>query len=694
MVTNEDFRETVKKVFNFILKVIIYAVSSIVTAFGMWIKGIAFLIRVFSFFVEVVVKVFEFVLDIILTVISSVLQGFRFLIDGFVSLMDNNSILAQVVETVFNFIVKSILMSVRFIVTLFKSWIDFYINVFDSQNLLYKVVQSVFNGIIKIIGFIVSGIINIFANVVSAIGDLVDTFNRLFNAGKSIFFGLLSIIQKVGIGIFGIFEKIAQGIGKFLGSAFDALTSWVRGLANLLGFIPGIADKVNAALDKVKAGIVGLPSKIVGLGQDAFDGIVAGAKKAVDGVTNIGAATKTALDVTEGTLRKFSAKVVEFSDKDFAGKAIDKLIEGGKVVSQTLGGVIDKIKDAEQINYGEKLVQGLIKGAKGASNGLTVVIDAIQKVIDAPLSNTVGDFIDGIADKVDKAGEFVMGLAVTMQEFADNTDFAGVVGDKIGDFINKIKASLKEGLGFGDILADEKKKYSDATGVITPDTETDAEKSAKRIKTIRDAMQSGIDSIKGVLDDLHQASKDFADSLKDTIVGFAGLKSIELPDGFVPKAKSLIDNMSKRLDKSKQFAGQIAQLQSMGLDSDALKAIIEEGPIKGAQLAASILGGGQSAIDEVSRLQKEIQFTGAVIGAYGSEVAFSDKIAEATNTLRSLEYGQMRTGTAGGNVFIEQGAFQVMIDTSKATNEEERADIITKRIEETFAILARQLASK
>jgi hypothetical protein len=207
-------------------------------------------------------------------------------------------------------------------------------------------------------------------------------------------------------------------------------------------------------------------------------------------------------------------------------------------------------------------------------------------------------------------------------------------------------------------------------------------------------MQLGIDSIKGVLDDLQQASKDFADSLKDTIVGFAGLKSIELPDGFIPKAKSLIDNMSKRLDKSKQFAGQIAQLQSMGLDSDALKAIIEEGPIKGAQIAASILGGGQSAIDEISRLQKEIQFTGAVIGAYGSEVAFADKISEATNTLRSLQYGEMRTGTAGGNVFIEQGAFQVMIDTSGATNEEEKADIITKRIEETFAILARQLASK
>jgi hypothetical protein len=89
-------------------------------------------------------------------------------------------------------------------------------------------------------------------------------------------------------------------------------------------------------------------------------------------------------------------------------------------------------------------------------------------------------------------------------------------------------------------------------------------KAADRMKSIREAMQAGIESIKGVLDDLRKASAEFADSLKDTIMGFAGLKSIELPDGFIPKAKSLIENMRQRLDKSNQFAQQIATLQANG----------------------------------------------------------------------------------------------------------------------------------
>jgi hypothetical protein len=619
MTTNEDFREVVKKVFNFVLKVIIYVFASVVTAIGMFIKGIAFLIRVFGIFVEAVVKVFEFVLDIILTIISSILKGFRFLIDGFVSLM-------------------------------------------ESQGIFYDVVKFIFNAVIKVITLVVSGILNILGFIITGILNLIKGFNFLLRGAREIFFAVLDVISKVGKGIFSIFEMIAQGIGKFLGSSFDALTSWVRGLAKLLGFIPGLTEKVNSALNSVKATIISLPSKIVGLGQNAFDGIISGAKKAIDGVVGISAGVEKGLTTAETFLKKFSAKVKEFGDKD----------------------------------NGAKMIDFLVKGAKGASSALTTVIGVMQKIIDAPLSNIVGDFIDGIAEKVDKAGEMVFGLAATMMEFADKTDFAGIVGDKIGGFIDKIKESLKEGLGFGDILAEEKKKYEEASSIDDgTKAAEDAEKMANRLKIIREAMKQGIESIKGVLDDLQQAAKDFADSLRDTIVGFAGLKGIELPDGFIPKAKSLITNMEQRLNKSKEFAGQIYKLQSMGLDADALKSIIEEGPIKGAQIAASILGGGQSAIDEISRLQKEIQFTGAVIGEYGANVSFGQKIANASNQLRDLQNAETTIPTSNANsTFIQQGAFQVFVDTSGAANEEERVSIITREIERTFATLARQLASK
>jgi phage-related protein len=623
MVTNEDFREVVKKVFNFVLKIVGSYFAIIVGAIGTVITSFGYLINVLGFFAQVVTKVFEFVIDVILTYVSIVLKAHKRVIDGFINLM-------------------------------------------ETQGVFYDVVKTIFNAVIKIITNVISGIINVFANLVGGIATLVEVFNSLFKGVRKVFLAILNTIASVGQGIYGIMSSIAEGVGKFLGIVFDFTTGWIRKLLGLFSKIPGIgpivANALNAGLDTTKGAVTGIAKLAVDLGKGTFDTILKSTKTLVNGIAGVGETVETTLRDTETTMRKFAGTVKQFGEKD----------------------------------NGAKIIEFLVENAKTASTGLATVISGLEKVVSFDMAGTVGDFIDGIASKVDDAGAFVLGLSAQIMEFANETDFADLVGTKIGGFIDKIKDSLKEGLGFGDILAEEQKKYNEASKLDDgTKAAEDAEKMANRINTIRDAMKQGIESIKGVLDDLQQAAKDFADSLKDTIVGFAGLKSIELPDGFIPKAKSLITNMEQRLNKSKEFAGQISKLQSMGLDADALKSIIEEGPIKGAQLAASILGGGQTAIDEISRLQKEIQFTGAVIGEYGARVGFDQQIATASAQLRDLQNSETRIPTSNANsTFIQQGAFQVFVDTSGAESEEERASIITREIERTFATLARQLASK
>ena len=619
MATNEGFAKVVGKVFNFVMKVIVKSFAQVIAAIGNAIIGFGFLIKVFGFVAEVVAKVFEFIIDVILTFQQFTLKAIKFVIDGFITLM-------------------------------------------ESHGILFDVVKAVFNAIIKVITLVVNGILNTLAFVITGIIRLVSGFNFLLEGARDIFFAVLEVISKVGKGIFGIFEKIAEGIGKFLGSSFDALTGWVRGLANLLGFVPGVAEKVNSALDSVRRGIVALPTKIVGLGQDAFDGIIKGAKKAVDGVVGIGAGVEKGLTTARDFLKDFSAKVKEFGNQD----------------------------------NGAKIIEVMVTGAKLASGALGTMIETMQDVKDFDVARNVGSFIDGIAAKTEEAGQFLIGLSATMMEFADNTDFAAAVGSGIGNFIDKIKDSLKEGLGFGDILKEEEKKYNEASKIGDDGAKAaeDALKSADRMNAIRSAMQAGIDSIKGVLDDLRKASGEFADSLKDTIMGFAGLKSIELPDGFIPKAKSLIENMRQRLDKSNQFAQQIATLQAMGLDSGALKDIIESGPVKGAQLAASILGGGAEAISQINALQKAISFSGAAIGQFGADAAFGGLIGNAQAQLNRLTEAELATRTSGNNQFIQQGAFQVVVNTSGAANTEEEIKMITDKIEQTFAILAKELAAK
>jgi len=550
------------------------------------------------------------------------------LLTAFGYLMATNENFARVVGKVFNFVIKIIVQAFAQIVKGIGYALQGYAMFIRVLGFVAEVVAKVFEFIIDVVLTYYQFQLKVIKFVIDAIIKLVHGFNFLLDGARDIFLAVVEVIAKAGKGIFGVFEKIAEGIGKFLGSSFDALTGWVRGLANLLGFIPGLANTVNSALDSVKAGITALPSKIVGFGENVFDGVITGAKKAINGIVGIDA--------------------------------------------------------------------GIEKGLQKASGSVTKMIDVVQSVKDFDFARTVGNFIDGIAEKTDDAATFLIGLSASMMEFADNTDFAGAVGNGIEGFINKIKDSLKEGLGFGDVLAEEKKKYNDATNKDNAGEKAaeDAAKAAERMKAVREAMQTGIESIKGVLDDLRKASGEFADSLKDTIMGFAGLKSIELPDGFIPKAKSLIENMRQRLDKSNQFAQQIATLQAMGLDSGALKDIIESGPVKGAQLAASILGGGAEAIAQINSLQKAISFSGAAIGQYGADAAFGGLIGNAQTQLARLTEAELATRTSGNNQFIQQGAFQVVVNTSGAKNTEEEIKMITDKIEQTFAILAKELAAK
>jgi len=609
--------------------------------------------------------VFNFVAKVVISVFAYIIKIIGYVIKAFASYMRVLGFFAEVVAKVFEFIIDIILTWYQFILKAIKFVVDAFITFMEAQGTLYDVVKTIFNAIIKVISLVVEGIVRVFAFIIGAVADLVGAFNDLFGGVKNIFLKILSAIGNVGSGIFGVLNKIAEGIGSFLGWAFDKMTAWIRGIASLFSKIPKIgemvASAINSGLDATKNVVTGFASGMVGLGEKMFDGIIKGTTNTINGISTVGNAVEKGLRATEKTLTKFAIKVEQFGNQD----------------------------------NGTKLIESLVGGAKTASSALGTMIDALGKAVKFDFAGTVGKFIDSVADKADAAGDYLINLSTQMLAFAETTDFASSVADGIGDFIGKIQDSLKEGLGFGDILKKEREKAEGLPTTGTEDALGDIQDQADLMKKIREAMTAGIESMRDVLQDLQQAAKDFADSLKDTIMGFAGLKGVELPDGFIPKAKSLIENMRTRLDKSQQFASQITQLQALGLDATAIKDLVESGPIKGAQLAASILGGGAEAIAQINEIQKSIAFTGAAIGKFGSEAAFGQKIASAQAGLAQITDAEASIRGAGGNnIVIEQGAFVVNVDTTGATNQDEKADIITKRIQETFAILAKELANK
>jgi len=700
---SQTFREVMTKVFDFVANVVGKVLGFIFKLFGNLLVAFGNLIDINNTFGKVVASVIQFVYQVYLTWYTFIVKAIKSVIDTFLMLFENQTVFAKVVAGIINFIIGVYTTFYSFILGTIKSVIDAFVDLFKTNETFRNIVETVFNAIQAIIGFAVTTIVVVLANIIKVIATLVYYFGKFRDFIADVWGKITLAIDKAKDIIGGVLSKlgnIMSGVISFMREKFASFINWLANLADKIPVLLG-GDVIRDALRGIANAISGVkkaeedfkPSLGEDISKTAIAGIDAASKlnsKIIEASLSWGnykdGAAGTLSDVANKMLG-FAAKVNKIATDEVGNKLVAGFITAGEKTSTVLGTMIKGITALKEMKFGDKIVEGLVKGANIASDGLGKVIAGLEKMKDLE----VGKFIvENTSEAAVKAGEFLLGLGAGIESFT-SSNFVDKIGDAFGDLV----AKLKTGLGFGNILEDLKKEFSKPGDLNFDDPNADElANGAKRLETIRDSMKAGIDAIRGVLDDLKQAAKDFADSLKDTIVNFAGLKGVELPDGFIPKAKSLIANMEQRLNKSQQFATQIAQLQAMNLDADALKSIIEEGPIKGAQLAASILGGGQEAVNDVSRLQKQIQFAGARIGAFGAEAGFSGQISDATRILNSMQGQDFQTASRGNNVYIQQGAFQLNVDVSGAKDDEERTAIIAAKIEETFAILARQLASK
>ena len=630
---SEVFRDNVTAAIDFVAKYIGKAVAFIMRAFGYFIKGIAYLTDTNNAFGKTIAAVFEFILDAVINSVLNVIKFFKYQADSFLDNVKSHAQGAKLIFAVFEFIAKIIGAAITF------TLLQYALMIKGIATLVY------YFGVLK------DWIGEKWSQITEAIGRAAQ-----------------------GIGkIFGVIGDFVGGITDFMKEKFaDFIDFIVEGLEKVPYLFRGITGNlVLGQLKKLQSSLRDTTDEVAKF--DDSKGADSLASKITDAVGNINKGITSVSKVLIQNVREFGV---------YEGGVAGALSN----VANKIVGVAEKVTDFAGDISGEKMLATLVAGAEKTSKTLGETIDLITKIKDKDVFKTV---LKVVSNGANAASEWLLKTATVVESFT-NSDFAA----KMGDFIGGMVDSLKTGLGFGDIMAEIQKEFS-LPGIIDDEKNAEAlDAQNKKLDAVKEAMKSAIDSIKSVLDDLRNAARDFADSLKDTIVGFAGLKSIELPDGFIPKAKSLIDNMNQRLNKSLQFANQIAQLQSLELDAGALKDIIEAGPIKGAQLASSILtGDAKSNIAQINALQKAITYSGAAIGQMGAQAAYGGLIANAEAKYASLQ-GDLTTRGSGTNQYIQQGAFQINISTAGAKDTDEQIKIITDKIQETFAILARELAAK
>jgi len=718
-----DTHGTVGKIIGMILdflwKAFATVIGGIIKYIGMFIEFLGNLLDTNNLVGMLIAKVLDFLIDAFATVFGGIFKYIGMFISFLGDLLDANSFIGKGIAKVINFIASVYFTLVEKVSGFLATLVGALVNFLKGNRNTLEAGIDLFNNFAEGVG-------KAFAFIPSTLALLLTKFGDFFrSAAKGVADFIteiadgLRLIPKIGAALAAPLDKAAANITSFgtkVETAFDnaakPLNTFATSITNATKQV--ISDK---ALDTLITKIETTQKALVAVsktastlkekefGTDLVDFISGGLK-------NIGAASQkigntilqvTKVPIAEGLVQAISDALTKVGG--FAKKAGETILEAGDIklgtelvqmlsdASKTIGGAVSKVgtfvTSLKELEVGDILGDFINSVADMAIPQLEKLVNVMEGLKDVE----VGKFlVENLSSLSLKAGETILGFASAVKSFTTG-NVLGKVTDAFGDLAD----SLKKGLGFGDVLEEERKRAKALEGMNGEDDATlnELQNSADLMKKIRDAMTAGIESMRDVLTDLQDAAKQFADSLKDTILSFAGLKGVELPDGFIPKAKSLIENMRMRLDKSNQFANQILTLQGLGLDAGAIKDLVESGPIKGAQLAASILGGGAEAIGQINELQKQISFTGASIGKFGSEAAFGQQIANAQLGIAKVVDEQARiSGVSGNNIVIEQGAFVVNVDTTGAKDIDEKGDIITQRIQETFAILAKELANK
>ena len=755
------FGKVVRAVLNFVFKAFAVVVGGILKFIGFFLEGLGMLLDTHGIVGKVIAGVLDFLWKAFATVIGGIIKYIGMFIEFLGNLLDTNSLVGKLIAGVLDFLIDAFATVFGGIFKYIGMFISFLGDLLDANSFIGGGIAKVINFIASVYFTLLSKVSGFLAKVVGALYDFLNGNRKVLEGALDLFNKFAEGVGKALAFIPQLLGQLLQQVGDWLNSIAKLVADKVQGIADklrsnpLTAFLAGpvealakgitkLGETAKKTADTISKPFISFASSIKNatnqvISDTAFDSILNKVGKVRDalvavskttsglsekqfgtdlvnfissGLSKIGAVSQkignTILEVTKVPIAE--ALVQSISDAltgigGFAKKAGETIIEAGDIklgtelvemlsaASKTIGGAVSKVGDfvyeLKRFEVGDILGDFIGDVVDFAIPQLEKLVNVMEGLKDVE----VGKFlVENLSSLSLKAGEQILGFAAAVKSFTTG-DVLGKITDAFGDLAEK----LKTGLGFGDILEEERKRAEALEGINGEDDETldELQKSADLMKKIRDAMTAGIESMRDVLTDLQDAAKQFADSLKDTIMSFAGLKGVELPDGFIPKAKSLIENMRMRLDKSQQFANQILTLQGLGLDAQAIQDLVEAGPIKGAQLAASILGGGVDAISQINDLQKQISFAGAAIGGFGSEAAFGEQIRNAQASLaRVTEFEPNIRGLGGNNIVIEQGAFVVNVDTSGLQTVDEKADLITQRIQETFSILAKELANK
>ena len=138
-----------------------------------------------------------------------------------------------------------------------------------------------------------------------------------------------------------------------------------------------------------------------------------------------------------------------------------------------------------------------------------------------------------------------------------------------------------------------------------------------------------------LLADRVKIAKDYAASVKESVVGTGNITGLET--GHLNTPGALIDQLRDKVEQAKKFAALIAQLTKDGLNKTTLDQLIQAGVEGGMSAAAALAQGGKAAVKQVNDLTKQLTSTGAGLGKSTADTLYGAGISAAEGLIKGLK---------------------------------------------------------
>ncbi|MGZ0151873.1 phage tail protein [Kribbella sp. WER1] len=487
------------------------------------------------------------------------------------------------------------------------------------QNLWSVFKAKVLPAIVQVIGVVgkfYAGVLSVAVAILSKVGPPILKFAAwlAINLVKSII-GTITVVVKIVAAIirFGTtLVSAAVSVGKFAATVASKI-------AAVVGFFLALPGKVLSAVGNMAALLVRKGTELVtGLLNGAKNGLTS----ALHFMSGIGHSLSSAVGNLGSLLYNAGSQIVQGLANGIRNGASAAISAAGDVASS----VLNKAKSVlgihspsrEFAKIGDFINQGFKAGLNGSSSQVTAAVTSLMtKVRDigftyadtkASIQKQIASYNAAIAKQQAKIKPITKGMTKAQVAAVKKSNAAAAAS--IADLQKKIAASRGELNKLNALIG----KIGTASGrqAFSRSIAGQYNQLLSIVKQ-REAVAVKLEAAKKQLTDAITLRDDFRKAVTDSALAFNNITNISANGGTL-KAKNILKGMQSTLQKTLDFAANLAKLKASGLRDDLYKQIADAGVDAGGDTAKALVKGGAEAVAQANDLQRQIANASAGLG--------------------------------------------------------------------------------